>query len=184
MKVPHLPLSRRWEVCLGSITILGFLTVRSARRWKLSMPSTVFRFTTSLREPRVFPFYGSGFVHAQALQEEVHNMLAKGVLEVVDHPSLGFYSRLFLVHNATSGWFPVIDLSAFNTVSSVLWSIRLGNVVFSIDLKYAYFHIPIYPDSHPYLRFILSGTVYQFKALCFGLSSAPQVFIRVFNLVL
>ena len=33
--------------------------------------------------------------------------------------------------------------------------------------------------SHHFLRFLFSDTVYHFKALCFGLSTAPQVFTRV-----
>ena len=33
------------------------------------------------------------------------------------------------------------------------------------------------------MRFMSEGTVYQFKALCFGLSTAPQVFTRVFAAV-
>ena len=56
--------------------------------------------------------------------------------------------------------------------------------MFSIDLKEAYFQIPIHLDSWPYLRFCLEGRVYQFRALCFGLSSALQVFTRVFSLIL
>ena len=49
----------------------------------------------------------------------------------------------------------------------------------SLDLKDAYLQVPIHPDSRNYLRFVASGRVYQFKALCFGLSKAPQVFTRV-----
>ena len=49
----------------------------------------------------------------------------------------------------------------------------------SLDLKDAYLQVPIHPDSRKYLRFVASGRVYQFKALCFGLSMAPQVFTRV-----
>ena len=33
------------------------------------------------------------------------------------------------------------------------------------------------------MRFTSEGTVYQFRALCFGLSTAPQVFTRVFAVV-
>ena len=33
------------------------------------------------------------------------------------------------------------------------------------------------------LRFLSEGTVYQFKALCFGLSTATQVFTKVFAAV-
>ena len=45
------------------------------------------------------------------------------------------------------------------------------------------FQIPIHGSSRKLLRFMSEGTVYQFKALCFGLSTAPQVFTRVFAAV-
>ena len=53
-----------------------------------------------------------------------------------------------------------------------------------IDLKNAYFQISIHSDSQPYLLIALGCKVYQFKALCFGLSTALQVFTRVFARVL
>ena len=46
-------------------------------------------------------------------------------------------------------------------------------------LKDAYLQVPVHPNSRRYLRFVAFGQVYQFKALCFGLSTAPQVFTRV-----
>ena len=39
--------------------------------------------------------------------------------------------------------------------------------------------VPAHPDSRKYLRFVALNQVFQFKALCFGLSTAPQVFTRV-----
>ena len=121
-------------------------------------------------------------------------MLAKGALEIARDPGPGFYSRLFLVEKATGGWRPVIDLSHLNdfvqltpfkmeTVASVLLSVREVDFLASLDLKDAYFQIPIHGSSRKLLRFMSEGTVYQFKALCFGLSTAPQVFTRVFAAV-
>ena len=49
----------------------------------------------------------------------------------------------------------------------------------SIDLKEAYLQIPVHLESRRFLRFVVHGQVYQFTALCFGLSTAPQVFSRV-----
>ena len=49
----------------------------------------------------------------------------------------------------------------------------------SIDLTEAYLQVPVHPASRHFLRFVFRDTVYQFKALCFGLSTAPQVFTRV-----
>lgn len=62
---------------------------------------------------------------------------------------------------------------------SVLQSLREGDWLTSIDLKDAYFHIPIHPSSRRYLRFVWNDQVFQFRALCFGLSSAPFLFTRV-----
>ena len=51
-----------------------------------------------------------------------------------------------------------------------------GRVVTSIDFKDAYFHIPIQEQSRKYLRFHVHGQTFQFKALPFGLSTAPMEF--------
>ena len=121
-------------------------------------------------------------------------MLAKGALEIARDPGPGFYSRLFLVEKASGGWRPVIDLSHLNDfvqltsfkmeiVASVLLSVREGDFLASLDLKDAYFQILIHRSSRKLLRFMSEGTVYQFQALCFGLSTAPQVFTRVFAVV-
>ena len=49
----------------------------------------------------------------------------------------------------------------------------------SINLKDAYFHIPIHPDSQHLLRFHVDNRTYQFKALPFGLATAPLEFTRI-----
>ena len=146
------------------------------------------------RTPVSFPTYRAGSPRAQALQQEVEAMLAKGTLEIARDPGPGFYSRLFLVEKASGGWRPMIDLSHLNdfvqltpfkmeTVASVLLSVREGDFLASLDLKDAYFQIPIHGSSRKLLRFMSEGTVYQFRALCFGLSTALQVFTRVFAAV-
>ena len=146
------------------------------------------------RTPVSFPAYRAGSPRAQALRQEVEVMLAKGALEIARDPGPGFYSRLFLMEYASGGWRPVIDLSHLNdfvqltsfkmeTVASVLLSVREGDFLASLDLKNVYFQIPIHRSSRKLLRFMSEGTVYQFQALCFGLSTAPQVFTRVFAVV-
>ena len=69
------------------------------------------------------------------------------------------------------------------TIQSVLLSVRQGDWMVFIDLKEAYLQVPIHPDSRKYLRFVAFGKPYQFRALCFGLSTAPQVFTRVMALI-
>ena len=146
------------------------------------------------RTPVSFPTYRAGFPRAQALRQEVKGMLAKGAIEITRDPGPDFYSRLFLVKKASGDWRPVINRSHLNefvqltrfkmeTVASVLLSVREGDFLASLDLKDAYFQIPIHRSSRKLLRFTSEGTVYQFRALCFGLSTAPQFFTRVFAVV-
>ena len=120
--------------------------------------------------------------------------MSKDALEIVLFPGPNFYSHLFLVEKVTGGWCPVIDLSLLNefvlqtpfkmeTLASVLLSVREGDFLASIDLKDVYFQIPVHQSSRKLLRFLSEGTVFQFKALCFRLLTAPQVFTRVFAAV-
>ena len=52
-------------------------------------------------KPLKSPYYGLSSVKAQALLGEVDKMLEKGILELVVHLGLGYYSWLFLL--ATEG---------------------------------------------------------------------------------
>ena len=48
-----------------------------------------------------------------------------------------------------------------------------------LDLQDAYLQVPVHHDSRRYLRFVVAGKSYQFRVLCFGLTTAPQVFTRI-----
>ena len=62
------------------------------------------------------------------------------------------------------------------TPETIRTSLQQGEWVTSIDFKDAYFHIPIQEQPRKYLRFHVQGQTYQFKALLFGLSTAPLEF--------
>ena len=140
--------------------------------------------------PLPMPSYSPTSIKGAALEEVTLALVAKGAVELALLPSPGFYSRLFVVWKTSGSWRPVIDLSHLNrfvdvshfqmeTIQSVLLSVRQGDWMASIDLKEAYLQVPIHPSSRHLLRFVFLDQVYQFKALCFGLSTAPQVFTRV-----
>ena len=127
------------------------------------------------------------------LQEQVDLMLQKQAIERVYPPyGPGYYSRIFVVPKPNGKWRPIIDLSKLNKLLKIptfrmesiqsVWSQLLpGNYTFSIDLTDAYFHIPIHPRYRKYLRFFFKGKVYQFRALPFGLSTAPYIFTLVMS---
>ena len=117
-------------------------------------------------------------------------LIAKVAGELAPLTSPGFYSCLFVVWKSSRSWRPVIDLSLLNrfvdvshfrmeTILSVLLSVCQGDWMASIYLREAYLQVPVHPESHRFLRFVAHGRSYQFRALCFGLSTTPQVFTRV-----
>jgi hypothetical protein len=122
---------------------------------------------------------------ARTLHTEVQALLDKGaVLVVEDHSSPGFYSHIFLVPKKSRDWRLIIDLSRLNlflmvprfkmeTTRSVATAIQPNDWAVSLDLRDAYFHIPMHPDYQHFLRFSHDGKVYQFQALPFGLAPPP-----------
>ena len=157
-------------------------------RWGYRIPSR--RAPTLSKEPIPYPAYSPESIKGKALDGEVRSLLEKGAIELAPLPSPGYYSRLFVVMKASGSWRPVIDLSLLNlriqktsfkmeTLQSVLLSVRAGDWMVSLNLKDAYLQVPMHPESRKFLRFVACGKVFQFKVLCFGLSTAPQVFTRV-----
>ena len=139
--------------------------------------------------PLSLPAYSPQSIKGVASTQELQTLLRKGAVEPAPQ-SPGFYSRLFLVQKASGSWRPIIDLSTLNdyvtsshfhmeTPQSVLRSIRPGDWMVSLDLQDAYLQVPVHHDLHRYLLFVVGGRTYQFRVLCFGLTTAPQVFTRI-----
>ena len=133
--------------------------------------------------------YSPSSIRGLALTAAVSDLLAKEAIKLAP-PSPGFYSRPFVTPKVTGGWRPVIDLSHLNgfvdvshfhmeTTQTVLQSLREGDWLVSLHLQDAYLQVLVHPSSRRYLRFCVGESVYQFRALYFGLSTAPQVFTRV-----
>ena len=139
--------------------------------------------------PISLPAYSPHSIRGVALNQELQNLLRKGAVEPAPQ-SPGFYSRLFLVKKASGSWRPIIDLSTLNhyvtssrfhmeTPRSVLNSIRPGDWMISLDLQDAYLQVPVHHDLRRFLRFVVDGKPFQFRVLCFGLTTVPQVFTRI-----
>ena len=139
--------------------------------------------------PLSLPAYSPHSIRGVALNQELQDLLRKGAVEPSPQ-SPGFYSRLFLVKKASGSRRPIIDLSTLNdyvtssrfhmeTPRSVLNSIHPGDWMISLDLQDTYLQVPVHHDSRRFLRFVVDGKPFQFRVLCFGLTTAPQVFTRI-----
>ena len=115
--------------------------------------------------------------------------LSQAIEEVVDTTSPGYYSRLFLVPKPDGSFRPIIDLKKLNhfiivpsfkmeTLFSIIAALQPNEWITKIDLKDAYHHILVHVNIRKYFRFVVAGTVYQFRVLPFGLSTAPREFTK------
>ena len=59
-----------------------------------------------------------------------------------------------------------------------------GDFLTKLDLKDAYYALPIHPSHRKYLKFIYQDRTYEFQCLPFGLSSAPRAFTKTLKPVL
>ena len=82
-----------------------------------------------------------------------------------------------------------VDRKSFkmDTFKSVKEILRPGDWAVTLDIKDAYFHIPIHMKSRKFLRFLWRKKAFKLVVLPFRLSSAPRVFtpsVQGFNSVL
>ena len=137
----------------------------------------------------------------------------RSIREIPFHTDVpGFYSPIFLVAKESGGWCPILNLKAFNkfvkplpfrmetlrTVMDCLGEAHQQRLktsehlrdssmsetwAVSIDLREAYFHVPVAPEHTRFLRFAYNGRAYEFLVLPFGLSTAPRVFTRIVRVI-
>lgn len=145
---------------------------------------------TGIRQTRV------SAKHTIILLQEVEKLLEKQAIEPVPPAEVrqGFYSTFFLVPKKTGDLRPVINLKPLNQylqtrhfkmdcMNKVINLAKKGDWAISIDLKDAYFHIPIHKKHRKFLRFCIQGKMYQYRALAFGPKTSPRVFTKVVSVL-
>ena len=71
-----------------------------------------------------------------------------------------------------------------DNISIALNCISPGDFMVFIDLKYAYFSVPIFQPHRKYFRFLWNVKRYEFTCLPFGYSLAPRVFTKIFKRIM
>lgn len=187
------PYSVEWPVSALSLRMKSWATCTQSA-WVLRTLEKGYRLQFSVAPPHFKEIVYSRALGESAsfLLEEISTLRDKGAIRVVPPEEMhsGFYSRYFLVpKKGGRGMRAILDLRALNrhlrtykfrmlTHASLLRFVRAGDWFTSIDLRDAYFHIPIYPPHRKYLRFAFQGIAYEFVVLPFGLSLSPRVFVK------
>lgn len=121
---------------------------------------------------------------------EIQSMIDKGAVKVVRDCPDQFLSTIFVVPKNSGGFRPVFNLKRLNhyvlsehfkmeSIHMVKNLVQKDNVMISIDLKDAYFMIPIHQGHRKFLRFKWDDILYEFQVLPFGLKTAPRLFTKL-----
>ena len=122
-------------------------------------------------------------------QHSIDKLLAKGVIIPAVQETEEFISTIFLrPKNGTHC--TILNLKAFNefvayhhfkmdTLEVAVNMMRPGCFMALVDLKDAYYTVPIHPSHQKYLKFCFDGVFYKYTCLPNGLASAPRTFTKL-----
>ena len=136
------------------------------------------------------PEYRQNAKQKSILQVQIDELVERGVVSEVQYSSDMFVSNVFGREKPNGDIRMIIDLSDVNEfvekfhfkmdhLDVALDLMEEGVFMSSIDLKDAYYSIPIWENHRKYLVFQWEQSLYRFNVLPFGLSSAPRVFTKV-----
>ena len=108
-------------------------------------------------------------------------------------PKSQLVSNLFIVKKMDGGNRPVINLKNLNqcipqhhfkmeSLKSLRDILKQNDVTCKLDLKDAYFCIPLAEESKKVMRFYWEGDLYQFLCLCFRLVPVSYVFTKLLKI--
>ena len=127
------------------------------------------------------------------IKSEIKEILRKGAIQHVKSEPGEFLSNLFFVNKKDAGYRPVKNLKFLNVFTPyqdfkmegmylIKGLLQEHNFLIKIDLKDAYFGIPLDKSSRKYIRFQWEGNLYEFLCLCFGLGPAPLIFTKLLKI--
>lgn len=124
------------------------------------------------------------------IQAEVQSLVQRKVVSQVRDVTPKFVSNIFIRPKPNGKFRLILDLSTLNDevvkkhfkmthLDSAIALMTRGCYMGSIDLKDAYYSVPVRSNFRAYLCFSWEGKLYHFNALPFGLTSAPRVFTKI-----
>lgn len=154
------------------------------------MVSHVIKTSAEPVKQRFYPISPALQKHVYA---ELDDMLSKGVVEPSTSP---WASPIVMVKKPDGSYRFCVDYRKLNRVterdayplpliSNILDKLRDAKYLSSLDIKNAYWQVPMAPECKPYTAFTVPGRgLFQFRRMPFGLHNAPATWQRLIDRVL
>ena len=128
------------------------------------------------------------------INAEIAKLLSKGVIKPSKPCDGDFISTIFVRPKKDGSYRLILNLKPLNefvayyhfkmdTLHAALKLMRPGCFMASVDLKDAYYSIPVAEEDQIFLKFEWQGNYFQFTCLPNGLASAPRLFTKVLKLI-
>lgn len=127
---------------------------------------------------------------AMIIDSLIEQLLCRQVIERVERMPDQVLSNIFIRAKQDGSYRLILNLKHLNehvekkhfkmeTLKSALHLVKKDCFFAKLDLKDAYYSIPVHKDYRRYLCFIWKGQIFRYACLPNGLSSAPRIFTKV-----
>jgi len=131
----------------------------------------------------------------QLIATKIHKLLSRNVIEPTGHTCGEIISDIFLRNKKDGSHRIILNLKKLtqysskvhikmDTLQTIIKLIEKDCFMALIDLKDAYYSVPIAREDRKFLQFIWQGSLFQFRCLPNGLSCAPRKFTKLLKPVL
>lgn len=139
------------------------------------------------RLPRVHGFEDT---EKRIINDNIMALLSKGVIEQCSYTQGQFVSTIFLRPKKDGSHRFILNLKNLNrsveykhfkmeTLENAKLIMRKNCYMATVDLKEAYYSVPVHKSHRKYLRFQWGNKFFQFTCLPNGLASAPRMFTKI-----
>ena len=124
------------------------------------------------------------------VNDEIAKLLNKKVIIPSQHEDDQFISTIFLTPKKDGLFRLILNLKKFNrfvryqhfkmeSLKQVVAMMKPGCFMASLDIRDAYYSVPIHKSHQKYLKFEFNGQLFQFTCMPNGLACAPRLFTKL-----
>ncbi|CAB4019724.1 Hypothetical predicted protein [Paramuricea clavata] len=146
--------------------------------------------TTTTTFPAITQERTYDHIQTQAVEVEIETLLTKGVLVLTEHEKGEYISPIFTTAKKDGSARMILNLKSLNkfieykhfkmeSSSTIVNMVKPNCFMASVDLKDAYYSVPIHPQHQKYLKFNWKGQLYKFTCFPNGLAFCPRKFTKL-----